>query len=94
MWSKSWCNWNGEQHKPQLQLETSPLLSQQLIEQLTENQQGYSKIQNINNTNRTWDIYRLLQLVTAEYILFQQPTELYSKTDHILGHIEAKSKDI
>jgi hypothetical protein len=32
------------------------------------------------------DIYRIFHLVAAEYIIFSETHEMFSKTDNILGH--------
>lgn len=63
---------------------TSTSLCQQLIEQLAENQQGYTQAQNIINQQGLINIHRVSHSTWQEYALFSSAHRIYSKTDHIL----------
>lgn len=70
-----------------LQLETSTLSSQQLIEQ---HRQKVSKaIEEFNNTikqDNLINIYETLPPTIAEYSFYSSSQRTYTKIDHILGH--------
>lgn len=70
----------GEIDKPQLYLETSSLLSQQLLEQLS-----IVRIQQDYQPTVPTNIYWTVHSATVEYTFFPSAHRTPIKVDHILG---------